>query len=182
MSDLPIPKYKIGDKIFSASRLRQCKKVQCPDCLGRKIWSVTAPSGETWETACGTCERGYMGSLGEVDRWEVDDHIEQLTIGSVQIDTANTPEETVRYMCRETGIGSGSVYYEPRLHPTFDAAKAWCLTETNRIEANRYAEEENERLAKIASRRKKDTRSKPTHEQQYIKKLERQIAALRVRE
>jgi hypothetical protein len=173
MTDLPTPKYKIDDTVFCASRLRQCKKVQCPDCLGHKTWSVTAPSGETWETVCGTCERGYMGSLGVIDRWEVDDYIQQLTIGSVQIDTANTPEETVRYMCLETGVGSGSVYYEPHLHPTIEAAKAWCLGE-----ANRYADEENKRLAKIAAHRKKDTRTKPTYEQKHIKILERRIAEL----
>lgn len=173
MTDLPVPKYKIGDTVFCASRLRQCKKIQCPDCLGQKAWSVTAPSGEAWETACGTCEHGYMGSLGVIDRWEVDDYIQQLTIGSVQIDTANSPEETVRYMCLETGVGSGSVYYETRLHPTMDTAKAWCAAE-----ASRYADEENYRLAKIAAHRKKVTRSKPTYEQKHIKNLERRIAEL----
>jgi len=40
--------------------------------------------------------------------------VRKLTIGSVLIDT-HEDRGPVSYMCRETGIGSGSIYYESKL-------------------------------------------------------------------
>lgn len=156
MSNIPTPKYKIGDVVYSARRLRLIKTKQCPDCLGQLKWTVTAPSGETWECQCGTCLRGWA-STGKVEFWEVDGLIEPLTIGSVRIDTAASPGEIIEYMCVETGVGSGTVWREARLHATREEAEAWCAAE-----AQREVDEENARILKRASEEKKKPRHKPT--------------------
>lgn len=58
-SDIPVPKYRVGDIIFAAG----CKQVQeavtCPDCLGQRKWLVRTPGGEQFEVPCGRCASSY---------------------------------------------------------------------------------------------------------------------------
>ena len=53
------PKYNIGDKVWVASVSTQETTIPCPDCLGEKVWYVTTPSGETFDSPCGTCRYGW---------------------------------------------------------------------------------------------------------------------------
>jgi hypothetical protein len=49
-------------------------------------------------------------------------YVRQLTVGSIQIDTASDPGEHVRYMCVETGVGSGNVYYQSDAAASYEEA------------------------------------------------------------
>jgi len=49
-----------------------------------------------------------------------DPSVSKLTIGSVRVDTSD--ERGTSYMCIETGVGSGSIYYESDLFSTHDEA------------------------------------------------------------
>ena len=73
-----------------------------------------------------------------------------MTVGSVQIDTAS--DKPTRYMCLETGIGSGALYEEDRLHLTLEEAQIWCSEELKRVAGLREAE-----MARIRERKKKGT-------------------------
>lgn len=121
MSDLPIPKYSIGDTVWYASAYTGAEQLPCPDCLGQKLWSVTSPAGGTFQVNCVRCSgSGYL----EAHTYEP--QTRSLTIGSIQIDTANTSDnhrEVVQYMCKETGIGSGSVYRESLLFRSQEEAE-----------------------------------------------------------
>lgn len=61
---------------------------------------------------------------------------EKLTIGSIRIDT-NDIDKPVSYMCVETGVGSGSVYYESDLHLTEE--EAFRFAQARAVEINEKA-------------------------------------------
>lgn len=128
-TDLPTPKYRIGQSVFHASETSVRERMACPDCLGTKLWKVTTPSGGELETECMRCngqlKRNNIPSL-DVTTWKP--VVTRLTIGSVRIDTNESPEhgwhrEPVSYMCRETGVGSGTIYYESQIFQTEDEAQ-----------------------------------------------------------
>lgn len=106
------PKFEIGDLVYSASAYDTEEWIQCPDCLGTKEWSVICPGGDKFTQDCGTCQHGYE-VLGKIRKNEIKSHVRALTIGSVRLDTAD--KQPISYMCEETGIGSGSIYYEENL-------------------------------------------------------------------
>lgn len=116
-----MPKFKIGDYVYSASSHWLGTKQQCPDCLGQKTWEVTTPAGEKFPLECRTCWQGYNGNSGTISSWDYEPVVRSLTIGSVRIDT--TDEKPIAYMCEETGIGSGAIHYQENLFGTEDEAK-----------------------------------------------------------
>ena len=128
MSDLPQPKFKIGQVVYLATTDRTIKKLACPDCLGSKVWIAKSPAGLEVELPCPRCQRGYFSSdtnMPSLDYPVVVPVVRALTIGSITAKThPYNDREAVEYMCCETGIGSGSIYYEWRLHETAEAAKA----------------------------------------------------------
>lgn len=144
------PKYKIGDKVVVARVVWQAKDVTCPDCLGTKEWTVNLPSGEVFQHDCQTCRAGWY-STGTVAEWGDFPHYEHLTIGSVRTDTAADEKEAISYMCVETGVRTGSVYYESNIFPNMTEAESWCAQELVRVKGVRQEQE----LA-ARSRKKKD--------------------------
>lgn len=115
------PKYKIGDVVYRANTTKEKKQHKCPDCLGAKEWKVTSPGGAEYTFDCPRCNTHYQNNHEvSIDYWTHTPYVTRLTIGSVQTDTA--AELPVRYMAVETGVGSGSIYYEKDLHETRWAA------------------------------------------------------------
>lgn len=61
------PLFEIGDTIYTVTATHEIgPRVQCPDCLGEKIWHVTLPSGEEFDIECQACKHGYDGPYGTV--------------------------------------------------------------------------------------------------------------------
>lgn len=118
---LPTPRYAIGATVYLARVTTERADETCPDCLGKRIWHAVLPSGEELDFECPTCTRGYA-AMGTVETWVTGGTVEELTIGSVQIDTNH--DHPVQYMCKETGIGSGAVWRESLLHADRAAAEA----------------------------------------------------------
>jgi len=115
-------KYNIGDVVYGAGITGSTRRTTCPDCLGQKTWQCSTPAGETFVVPCGTCERGLGGALGYLESYGTDPRVETLTIGCVRIETDRRPDERVSYMCKETGIGSGTIHYEKKLFRTYEEA------------------------------------------------------------
>lgn len=63
MSDLPVPKYAVGQQLWYANTERVERKHDCPDCLGQHKWSLSTPAGETYEVPCQRCN----------DKWNFND-------------------------------------------------------------------------------------------------------------
>jgi len=146
-------KYNIGDSVYAAGITSGQRKTPCPDCLGKKTWTCKTPAGEEFEVPCGTCEHGYEGSLGYLTSYGTDPRVDPLTIGSIQTDTYR---KEVRYMCRETGIGSGTLHSEENLFTTYDEAMAAAV-----VMAREREREITEQNADKSTRAKKKGARKP---------------------
>lgn len=111
-------KFAIGDTVYRAGSSYENKTMQCPDCMGTGQWTVRFADGKEVPCPCQTCERGWQGSPGYLTYNEHEPIVKQLTIGQVGFE-----EGRGRYMCIETGIGSGSIHYEEFLFKTEEEAK-----------------------------------------------------------
>ncbi len=110
-------KYSVGDAVFHASTTTERKRHPCPDCLGSRKWLAKSPAGREYEFGCPRCADGYRSDHdSSIDYTAFIPSIQRLTIGQVRAQVGHEPRN--EYMCRETGIGSGSVYYEKDLFPT----------------------------------------------------------------
>lgn len=120
---LPVPMYHIGQKVYVAKHRTTIEKLTCPDCLGKGEWITLNPAGKDVTVQCNTCTRGFApnGTIpGKAIPWSLVAH---YTVGSVRIDTAAKEGELVSYMMEETGVGTGSVYYEDRIFLSPDNAE-----------------------------------------------------------
>lgn len=132
------PKYSIGDVVYSPVTEKSAEYLTCPDCLGAGKWPIKSPAGEDYELPCHRCKsNGFGSSSGKLEVYKAKGLTRRLTIGSVRTDTAATPTERISYMCIETGIGSGSIYYEHKLFSDEQSAL---------VAANIQADEETARV------------------------------------
>lgn len=120
---VPEPRFAIGEKVFIYGITQKRGRHRCPDCLGTGEWPLTTPGGSEVTVSCGRCSWS-SSDIPSLDFSEWTPYVEELTIGSIKIDTAPMHrDEHISYMCEETGIGSGSVYYESRIAPTREEAE-----------------------------------------------------------
>lgn len=111
-------RYSVGNTVYSASACVKKHRIQCPDCLGTRKWSASLPNGEIVDIECPTCKCGYL-TMGTIEEYKVTGVIQELTVGQVEYD-----RDGPRYMCQETGVGSGTVWRESDLHPSQEEAEA----------------------------------------------------------
>jgi hypothetical protein len=118
MTDLPTPRYRIGDVVYRATTEAITERMPCPDCLGERKWRATAPNGIEHTVACPRCSMSYGGladNLPSLDVRRYKPKVVRLTIGSITVKSEGSQyhgDSTVQYMCNEIGIGSGSIYNE----------------------------------------------------------------------
>ena len=126
-------KYAIGDTVYSAGTMIVQKKHDCPDCLGERKWSVESPAGAKYSFSCPRCSSSFQSNRKlSLNYSHHEPRIERLTIGSIRTDTYEGLK--VEYMCRETGVGSGSIYREENLFSTQE--EALICAEEKAAEAN----------------------------------------------
>lgn len=138
------PKFNIGDTIYHLRISYAEKKIPCPDCLGTREWKVICPSGEEFQHCCNTCYAGWSSSSGYVRIYEDQIFIREMTVGSVRYDS-NEKDNQFSYMCQETGVGSGSVYYQKDMFSTEEEAKIFGQVELERVKGQRQQRELEER-------------------------------------
>ncbi len=166
---IPTPKYAIGATVYAANTRQSPSFEPCPDCLGTKVWHSVLASGEELDFSCPTCREGYQGSSGRLRYTRVEGYVEELTIGSVRFDTAS--EYPVKYMCVETGVGSGRVYEEHRLQATLEEAQALLP----KMVADYTAALEKRRAFNRSSRIKENAGSMAAHYRAKIRQCKREI-------
>lgn len=124
-------KFSVGDVVWYANTTATKHQRSCPDCLGTRKWQATSPAGGTFEVECPRCSAGYQGNHAlSLDYSQWTPLARRLTIGQVTASTAigDSYDAGHRYMCHETGVGSGSVYREHDLFET--EAEALATAET----------------------------------------------------
>lgn len=115
-------KFSIGDVVYKAWTTTVAKQHPCPDCAGARKWKAVSPAGREYEFACPRCASGYQNDRDlSLSYTEFAPSTERLTIGSVRVDTSSQ-DRPVEYMCRETGIGSGTIHSETDLFHTEEEA------------------------------------------------------------
>lgn len=117
-------KYSIGDTVFHGYTLQERREHPCPDCNGERKWTAKSPAGSEYTFGCPRCSMSYISDRDlQLDYTTHVPSARQLTIGSIQHNTAaGAYDHCTRYMCPETGVGSGSVYNEGSLFETEDEA------------------------------------------------------------
>lgn len=129
-------KYSVGDVVYFANTTTEKRRHPCPDCNGVGKWKAVSPAGGEYEFSCPRCSASYNSDRDlMLDYQAFAPYVQKLTIGSIQVNTAKGSWDSgARYMCHETGVGSGTVYDEARLFSTEQEA---------RVAAQSFAEEQN---------------------------------------
>lgn len=116
LTEVPTPKYKIGDVVWLGSTECDVAQFPCPDCKDTKKWTITTPGGGVYETTCQRCSRHFNQYNVPSLFYEVHKPVAtRLTIVSIRIETDFHDENygPISYMCSETSSHrSGSTYYE----------------------------------------------------------------------
>lgn len=123
-----VPKFKIGQEVYHVYTTYESIKVNvgCNTCnstgivtINRKDFTCPNCHGETKEKI-----RNY--------KYKIDTFpCSVLTIGkieTVQYGIRPTQKDYIEYMCKETGIDSGTCYYEPKLFASKEEAENFCKT------------------------------------------------------
>lgn len=115
-------KFNIGDVVYKAWTTTVRKQHPCPDCNGSRKWKAVSPAGGEYEFGCPRCGGGYQSDRDlSLDYSEFAPSVQRLTIGSVRTNSASD-DRSVEYMCRETGVGSGTIHSEADLFHTEEEA------------------------------------------------------------
>jgi len=118
-------KYAVGDVVYFAGTTTESRRHPCPDCKGERKWKATSPAGTEYEFPCPRCAASYNSDRDiTLDYTAHAPSVRRLTIGSVKYNSEPGYDHGASYMCVETGVGSGSVYYERDLYETEEAAMA----------------------------------------------------------
>ena len=114
-------KYNIGQTVYWIISSREKLPAVCDFCNG--TGQITGHNNKTRH--CPEC-RGRTQF-----EWSEDKYLVRgpLTIGQVRAYAGYN--DNVDYMCTETGLGSGSLYDEKRLFPTYAEAQAECDRRNN---------------------------------------------------
>lgn len=108
-----ISKYDLGQTVYSAHISNEMEWHKCPDCDGSGYWDVV---GKDKKVKCETCNPFYSNNIGYISKPKKLYKIDVLTIGQIRCQIGYEPR--VIYMCKETGIGSGTLWYEETLLET----------------------------------------------------------------
>jgi len=116
-------KYGVGDVVWAATTRTEQRQHDCPDCLGSRKWEARSPAGGVFAVDCPRCGDVYQSNRALSLKYTLFvPSAQKLTIGQVR--AYSGPDGKTEYMAHETGIGSGSLWYEDRLFPTQEEATA----------------------------------------------------------
>jgi hypothetical protein len=119
-------KYDFGDEVWTIYSGNREVRTNCTGCEGEGEISLA----DGTSVKCPKCYGKKYSSDWEPARWRVG---RQLTIGQIRAEvtapglrTYPSSSEGIRYMCVETGVGSGTLYSEKDLFPNETLAELEC--------------------------------------------------------
>jgi hypothetical protein len=170
MNGFQAPKFAVGQVVYWPGYRQESRVRPCPDCLGAGYWQVETPAGEKFPMQCATC-CPWIGRSDITEHYYVP-RVEELTIGMIGWEQRESVG-SYRYMARETGIGTGSVYEEARLFATEDAAR-----EVAALLAQKADEEYQARVKRNSDETKRKARRKPDPQAREITRLTAKVRDL----
>lgn len=110
--------YNLGDKVVAGSCFSTSHLVPCPECDGTGYHKV---EGKDLRLRCTTCnsQSNLKTNPGYVVGYKWTPQFDHLTVGLVRVEVTQKKDER-KYMCKETGVGTGSVWAEDHLWPVAD--------------------------------------------------------------
>lgn len=137
MSTQITPKYNIGDKFYYPSTDRETRKMDCPDCLGEKLFKVTAPSGDEFTTECPRCSGNTW--VRDVPSLSYDHHVAKVICDTITGYCVNEYGEAgVKYRGGRLSVSEADLIA--------DEATALSLAEKKAAELNAKADAEPVRI------------------------------------
>lgn len=128
-------KYGIGDVVWAAGTKTEQRQHDCPDCLGSRKWEARSPAGGVFAVECPRCNATYQSNRALSLKYVLlVPSVQKLTIGQVRAYAG--PDGKTAYMAHETGVGSGSLWYEDQLFPTEEEAIAASQAEADAHNSN----------------------------------------------
>ncbi len=127
-------KFSNGDKVFHIVNQPEAKFIPCSFCAGNR--KIKGADGK--ERFCPECSGNGGVTKWLPTKWQVE---KTLTIGQVRAEITGewegssnvfdnykgrNYEQKEEYMCRETGINGGTLYYGENLFASQDEAQAEC--------------------------------------------------------
>lgn len=116
-------KFQIGDEVWKSDTEHVREQLPCPECEDQEEFEITTPGGTTISVLCPRCQ-GHTHGVESLMVSRYKPVVRKLTVGSVRYDSNETSHSRDSYMCVETGVGSGNVYYADDLHETEEEAQA----------------------------------------------------------
>ena len=146
--------HDIGDTVYYVGTTLEKRQHPCPDCLRTKECNALSPAGVRYTFACPRCSAAFQSNHALTLNYTVyTPTVKRLTIGSIRFDSAHK-ENSVEYMCVETGIGTGSVYNQDKLY----------AKESDAIEAARLFAEKQTKDSDIMTQQYNDSLSLSDYE------------------
>lgn len=116
MTEIPKPRFGIGDRVYFASWSTKEESLPCPDCAGTQKWKVVMASGEL-ETSCQRCT-GYMANLPK-SRVTVPE-VQSIIVRGMRFSSHTWGQENVwEYSSQTQG---GQIVTDSTAHATYDSA------------------------------------------------------------
>lgn len=112
-------KYSLKQVVYNAYCENMPYSVPCPDCDGTGYWEI---ANREKKVGCHTCnkETSWHNTPGKITKYKYFPRVQTLTIGQVQATIGHKAE--IRYMCKETGLGCGTLWAEKSLTDNHDVA------------------------------------------------------------
>jgi hypothetical protein len=130
-------KFNLGQEVFSVSETSQYVYKECELCKGRGVLHIVEEPLKT--IPCHGCRSNRSRPYKKRKVWSVLD--KSLNIGQARVeitdrDVHQYSESTIveRYMCQETGVGSGQLHQAKFLFATKEEAQAYCNDMNSKID------------------------------------------------
>ena len=113
-------KYSLKEVVYNAYCENHPYTEPCPDCDGYGYWALV---NKDQKVGCHTCnkEARWHNTPGKITKYKYFPRVFELTIGQIQATIGHSPK--IQYMCKETGIGSGTLWPQEQLTDNYDTAR-----------------------------------------------------------
>jgi hypothetical protein len=167
---IPIP-FALGEPLWTPSNGAVAEWVECPECAGSGVITLTQGNGTAVTIACGCCWRGFDPPTGRVQRTRYGSVPEPFTPQSVEV-----RGDEVRYSESPPGSSCYSTKDAANLFRTIEECAARCAE----LDETRRANDERQAVANLASKRSSMAWS-AHYWGRKVRDLERDLAAARGR-
>jgi len=113
-------KFNIGDIVYSASYGQKTKEVTCPVCFGKLKITVILGNGDSVETDCDYCGKGYEGPKGFIIEYDYIAEAKIFFVDKIEVAVGKDKETRTYYSMEPEGYRC--VYYEDTCFANKDEA------------------------------------------------------------